>query len=160
MKKRELISVLVIASAMLWPDLAWSKNEALKGLAVLRPFVARISDGGQSCGLDGDKLKEAVEASIGLSGMKTSDEAVVYFYVNVTTVHLPVQDFCVSGVSIDVYTRQYIDLAVTQANVPATITLWESGSLFGGPRVEHADQVLDVLQTRADAFVKDWSDAQ
>ena len=160
MKKLGLSLLLLVAAAMVWPEMAWSKNEALKGLTIVRPFVARVSEGGQSCGLTSDKLLEVVNESIEQSGLKAAEDAVVYFYVNVTTVHLSVQDFCVSGITIDVYTRQYVDLAVTQSNVPVTITLWESGSLFGGPRVEHRDQVLDALRARADTFTRDWTAAQ
>ena len=160
MKKLGLSLLLLVAAAIVWPEMAWSKNEALKGLTIVRPFVARVSEGGQSCGLTSDKLLEVVNESIEQSGLKAAEDAAVYFYVNVTTVHLSVQDFCVSGITIDVYTRQYVDLAVTQSNVPVTITLWESGSLFGGPRVEHRDQVLDALRARADTFTRDWTAAQ
>ena len=160
MNKRGLPLLLLVVVAMVWPELAWSKNEALKGLTVVRPFLARVSEGGESCDLKGDKLLEVVSESIGQSGLKTAEDAAVYFYVNVTTVYLSVQDFCVSGVTIDVYTRQYVDLAVTQSNVPVTITLWESGSVFGGPRVEHRDQVMEALRERTDAFTRDWTAAQ
>lgn len=160
MNKRGLPLLLLVAAAMFWPQMAWSKFEALKGLTVVRPFVARISEGGESCGLNGDKLLEVVTESIGQSGLKFAEDAVVYFYVNVTTVYLSVQDFCVSGITIDVYTRQYVDLVVTKSNAPVTITLWESGSLFGGPRVEHSDQVLEALRDRADTFARDWTGAQ
>ena len=155
MNKRGLPLLLLVAAAMVLPEVAWSKNEALKGLTIVRPFVARVSEGGRSCGLSTENLSQVVNESISQSGLKTAEDAVVYFYVNVTTVHLTVQDFCVSGITIDVYTRQYVDLAVTQTNAPVTITLWESGSLFGGPRIEQREQVWDALRGRTDSFAKD-----
>lgn len=159
MKKRGL-GLLAFAALLIWPGFAWSKNEALKGLQAVQPFFARLSPGATECGVTVEKLEAAIEEPIGVSGLKLSEAAEVYLYVNVTTLHLESQDFCVSSLSIDVYSRQYVELAATKLNVPATITLWESGVVFGGPTDSHLEQVLDALGVRTNEFVTAWVAAQ
>lgn len=158
--KMKNLWILALVAWLLAPGAAWSKNEALNGVVSVRPFIARLTDDSERCGLVVDAMRSAVEKPLTDNGIELSPTAQVYFFVNVTTIFLEPQKYCMSSVSIDVYTRQYVDLSVTGKSVPATITLWEAGIVFGGAQASHANEVIDVLNARASDFALDWLAAQ
>ncbi len=157
---RKRVWGLLIALAMIWPSAAMAKNEGLNGLESVRTFLAQLTDDGKACGLDEDALKEAIEKPIKEGGIELEPGAQVFFFVNVTTIHLTDPAYCMSSVGIDVYTRQYIDIVVTGQTAPVTLTLWEAGIVFGGPASDHANEVVQVLRQRATEFSLDWLSAQ
>ena len=159
MKKLGLY-VLTFAALLIWPGSTWGKNEGLKGLKEVRPYLASLSSDAEKCDLTEEKLLSAIEKPISLSRIKQSDSAKVFFYVTVNTIHLAWTNFCISNVRIEVYTNQFVELAVTTSYVPVTMTLWDAAVLFGAPTDSHLDQVVRALETRTRKFVADWTAVQ
>ncbi len=127
------------------------ERASLTGITEMNVIVENFSPKAIGLGLDRDVLKSSTELRLRRSGVKVSDSAIQYIYINVNLV--PVFDGTYVVYNAEVTFIQKAQLLANQK--VHSVTTWSTGQT-GGVGKQNVRDIRHVIDDLIDAFINDY----
>ena len=137
------------------PGVCQTFDKLLKGVRSLQILTESLDQSSKRCHLSKDLIRQAVMYPFSSAKFDIVDKTDARLYVNIVTIEINNNTYCVSHIYLNLYISDEIHLGFSNRTAYAPINLWDNGTLIGSSRDDHAQHTSQAIESLAKKFVTD-----